>query len=260
VTTITGVIGDGGKAYGFTLTGNGKLALNNTETYTGPTTNSGGTLLVNGQIGSGNVIVATNGFLGGTGIITGPVTVQAGGGVAPGNLAIGTLTINNSLTLLGGSTNFVKVNKGAGTHDLVVVSGAVAYAGTLVATNLSGNINLTDTFHVFSPGSESGTFTNVVGTPGPGLAWSFNAASGTLSVIQGVNINPTNITFSVSGGNLNLSWPADHLGWSLQVQTNSLAKGISTNWVTVPNSSNVTSTNFPLVSTNGAVFYRMTYP
>ncbi len=263
VTTISGVISDGGKAYGLTLTGNGRLALNAAETYTGPTTNSGGTLLVNSTLASSSIVVATNGFLGGTGTISAPVTVQQGGGVAPGNLAIGTLTINNSLTLLGGSTNTVKVNKGAGsTHDLVVAN-SIAYAGTLFATNLSGNINMSDTFHVFTAGSETGGFTNVVGTPGPGLAWSFSAASGTLSVIQGVNINPTNITFSVSSGNLNMSWPADHLGWTLEVQTNTTAVGLSTNlssWYRIPNTSNVNSTNFPLVSTNNCVFYRLVYP
>ncbi len=266
LTTFTGQISDGGSNYAFNLTGSGITLFNNTEAYGGVTTNSGGTLLVNGQVGPGAVVVQTNATLGGTGTITGPVTVQLGGTLTAGtqltagNPAIGTLTINNSLALLGGSTSSVKVNKTAGTHDLITVSGSIAYNGTLFATNLSGTITMSDTFHVFSPGSESGTFTNVVGTPGPGLAWAFNATSGTLSVVQGVNLTPTNIIFSVSGGNLNMSWPADHLGWSLQVQTNSLAKGLSTNWVTVPNSSNVTSTNFPLVTTNGAVFYRMSYP
>lgn len=261
LTAFTGVISDGGLVYGLNLTGNGTLALNNNETYTGPTTNSGGTLLVNGQLPSSSVIVATNGMLGGTGTISGPVTVQQGGGISAGSSqSIGTLTINNSLTLLGGSTNRVKVNKGASTQDLVAVSGSVAYNGTLFATNLSGTITMSDTFHVFSAGSESGTFTNVIGTPGPGLAWSFNPATGILSVVQGVNTNPTNITFSVSGGNLNLSWPADHLGWSLEVETNSLAKGISSNWVRVANSSNITSTNFPVVTTNATVFYRLIYP
>ena len=70
---------------------------------------------------------------------------------------------------------------------------------------------------------------------------------------------PTNLTFSVSGGNLNLSWPTNYLGWSLQAQTNSLGTGLSTNWVTIPGTESVTATNFPAVLTNGAVFYRMFY-
>ncbi|MGH8022041.1 MAG: beta strand repeat-containing protein, partial [Limisphaerales bacterium] len=54
------------------------------------------------------------------------------------------------------------------------------------------------------------------------------------------NPNPTNIVFSASGGNLTLSWPADHTGWQLQAQTNNLSVGLSTNWVNV---SGTTGTN-----------------
>jgi hypothetical protein len=75
-----------------------------------------------------------------------------------------------------------------------------------------------------------------------------------------VALNPTNTTSVVSGNILTLSWPADHLGWRLQVQTNSLPAGLSTNWVTVPGSDLVTSTNLTINPGNGAVFYRMVYP
>ena len=69
--------------------------------------------------------------------------------------------------------------------------------------------------------------------------------------------NPTNITFSVSGSVLTLSWPADHLGWYLQVKTNSLSTGLGTNWVFVPGSSSVVTTNFPVSPANASVFYRL---
>ncbi|HEU6449365.1 MAG TPA: autotransporter-associated beta strand repeat-containing protein [Verrucomicrobiae bacterium] len=75
-----------------------------------------------------------------------------------------------------------------------------------------------------------------------------------------VNVNPTNILFSVSGGNLNLSWPADHTGWRLQVQTNSLSSGLSTNWYDVGGSTNIYQTNFPINLSSGSVFYRLVYP
>ena len=81
-----------------------------------------------------------------------------------------------------------------------------------------------------------------------------------LTAIQTVNPNPTNITVQVSGNMLTLSWPADHLGWTLQVQTNSLSTGLGTNWVAIPNSMNVTFTNITINPTNGSVFYRMVYP
>jgi hypothetical protein len=259
LTAINGVISDGGLGYGLNISSNGILALNNTETYTGPTTVSNATLLVNGQIGSGAVTVATNATLGGDGVITGPVTVLNSGTLAPGNQAIGTLTIQNTLTLGAASTNKFFVNGTANTADKVVAN-SVAYAGTLVAANTSGTLSVGNSFTIYSAGSSSGNFSTIAGTPGPGLAWSFNPANGTLSVITGVATNPTNITFSVSSGNLNLSWPADHLGWVLEVQTNTVAHGIGSNWVTVPNSGSVDAMSFPIVPANGTVFYRLMYP
>ena len=55
---------------------------------------------INGQIDVGGVTV-TNGSLGGTGIILGAVSVNSPSSLAPGTSAIGTLTINNNLTLAG---------------------------------------------------------------------------------------------------------------------------------------------------------------
>jgi fibronectin type 3 domain-containing protein len=70
----------------------------------------------------------------------------------------------------------------------------------------------------------------------------------------------TSIVAMRSGNTLTFSWPADHLGWHLQVQTNAPGNGLSTNWVTVPGSDRVTSTNVTINPTNGSVFYRLTYP
>ena len=59
---------------------------------------------------------------------------------------------------------------------------------------------------------------------------------------------------------MQLSWPQDHLGWRLQIQTNTLASGLGTNWATVGNSTNFNSANIPTVATNGSVFLRLVYP
>jgi hypothetical protein len=67
------------------------------------------------------------------------------------------------------------------------------------------------------------------------------------------------MTFSVSSGSLNLTWPSDHMGWTLQVQTNALSAGLSNNWVAVPGSTTVTNMIIPISTQNGAVFYRLTY-
>jgi polygalacturonase len=74
------------------------------------------------------------------------------------------------------------------------------------------------------------------------------------------SLTPTNITLQASSGQLQLSWPPDHLGWRLQIQTNDLSQGLGTNWVTVPNSTNVFQTNVTVNPTNGSVFLRLVYP
>jgi hypothetical protein len=83
----------------------------------------------------------------------------------------------------------------------------------------------------------------------------------TVNVTLQPNLTPARLTNSVSGSTLTLSWPADHLGWHLQAQTNALAAGLKTNaWLTLPGSDLVTQTNFSILKTNPTVFYRMTYP
>jgi len=96
--------------------------------------------------------------------------------------------------------------------------------------------------------------------PGAGLGWSFNPASGVLSVVTTVATNPTNITAKVTGSTLTLSWPADHLGWILQSQTNTLGKGLFTNWVDVAGSGAGTQAVITVTATNPAVFFRLRSP
>jgi hypothetical protein len=77
-----------------------------------------------------------------------------------------------------------------------------------------------------------------------------------------VNPNPTNIVFSATGGQLTLTWPADHTGWRLQAQTNGTsAPGITaTNWYDISGSAATDQFVVPIGPTNGSVFYRLIYP
>ena len=76
-----------------------------------------------------------------------------------------------------------------------------------------------------------------------------------------VNPNPTNLVVSAAANNqLTLSWPADHTGWELELQTNSLASGLGTNWVPMTNSTNLDQIVIPINVGNGCVFYRLIYP
>jgi autotransporter-associated beta strand protein len=207
------------------------------------------------------VSVALGATLGGVGS-AGTVTVQSGGTLAPGNGSIGTFTLNATPSLNG--TTLMKLSKGAARNaDTVVVNGQpLVYGGTLTVTNMGTNaLALGDSFSLFSASGYSGNFATLSLPALPtGLAWAWTSTNGTLAVVNGVNSNPTNLTYSVSGGLLHLSWPPDHLGWYLQYQTNSLAVGLRTNWITISGSQTVTSTNLLLDAAQPATFYRLKLP
>ena len=64
---------------------------------------------------------------------------------------------------------------------------------------------------------------------------------------------------SVSGTTLTLTWPADHLGYRLQVQTNTLNTGLGTNWFDVPSSILTNYLVIPVDPTMNSIFYRLVY-
>jgi hypothetical protein len=60
-----------------------------------------------------------------------------------------------------------------------------------------------------------------------------------------------------------LSWPADHLGYRLFLQTNNLNKGVSANigdWMTVPGSTAITTTSITIIKATNNAYYRLVYP
>ena len=89
---------------------------------------------------------------------------------------------------------------------------------------------------------------------------SSTAASASVGIYVAPSTNQINVTASEVNGSLQLSWPADHLGWRLLAQTNSSAVGISTNWTTVTSSVTTNQLTIPVSPTNGDVFYRLVYP
>lgn len=162
--------------------GDGTLILTATNTYTDPTTVGGGALRVNGRLGP-DAVTVMRGTLGGTGTITGPVTVQAGGVLSPGN-SVGALTISNSLTLQSGSTTFIEVNASTLARDTVKGLSAANYGGTLVVSNLAGTPALGQSFAIFSAAGASGNFNALAPQLTGGLRWRFDPAGGVLSVVS----------------------------------------------------------------------------
>jgi hypothetical protein len=209
--------------------------------------------------------VNSNATLSGIGTIYGRVAINVGGALAPGTASIGTLNINNNLTLAGNVK--VRVSHPA-TSDEAVVSGGITNTGTgtVTVTTLGTAPQVNDTFQLFSHAVTNG---NLLTVTGAGLNWTNKLAiDGTimaLSAVSTVATNSTNIVFYVTNGtgggtSLVLSWPTDHTGWTLQAQTNSLGVGLSNNWSVVAGSTGTNTVVMPFDNTKGAVFYRLKYP
>jgi hypothetical protein len=200
------------------------------------------------------VVSVNGGILGGTGTVSNSVTVNSGGTLSPG-ASIGTLTINGNLTLAGSTV--IELNKSlspAQSNDVVAVSGTLNYGGTLSVTNLGPTLVAGDNFRVFKSG---GTGTPAItGNAGSGLGFTFS--DGVVNVVTVGPSGPVTITNSISGNQLNLTWPAGQ-GWKLQMQTNGLSTGLGTNWVYITDGS-VSGTNITVDPTKPTAFYRLVYP
>jgi autotransporter-associated beta strand protein len=240
---LTGSI-SGASSNSLSLIGSGTVSIEGNNTFAGP-------------------INATVGILAGNGIIRGTVT-KTNGRLNPGRpAAIGTLTISNSLTLVGSflKTTF-RLNKDGGpTHDKIVGLTTLTCGGSLIVTNIGVAEPVAgDSFQLFSAASIGGAFASVTlpSLTDTNLSWNTNNlyTTGTIAVV-GTSGSGT-ITNSYSGGVLSLSWPAGQ-GWRLQAQTNSLSTGLGTNWVYVTDGS-VSSTNIPVNPANPTVFFRLKYP
>jgi outer membrane autotransporter protein len=133
--TISGIISGTG---GLTKIGSGSLDLTATSTYTGVTTISAGTLVVDGSIASSSSLtIAAGATLGGSGVVPSFV-VPSGASVAPGALtSYSTLKVAGTLGFLSGSTYVVEVNA-AGASDKIATTGAATLSGGTVNVVASG--------------------------------------------------------------------------------------------------------------------------
>jgi fibronectin-binding autotransporter adhesin len=250
---------DGGG--GLAKLGAGTLVLTNSSTYSGQTTVSNGTLLVDGSV-SGSGVSVVQGTLGGVGTIAAPVAIGSAGVLTPGSNGLGTLTINGDLQL-GGSL-LVGVNKSLSqSNGMIVVSGLETNSGSGVVTitNSGTGFAVGDTFQLFNQPVLNGEALSV--TSGGGVVWTnMLAVNGTiqvLSVAPAINPLPGVLQQSVSGGLVQISWPTN-LGWILQAQTNPISTGLTTNWVNVLGSQTITNSSIQVNPAEGSVFYRLVHP
>jgi autotransporter-associated beta strand protein len=206
--------------------GRGTLTLTGTSPYSGGTTVSSGTLLVNapGKLTGGGDVAVTGGTLGGNGAIAGPVALGSAGTLLPGGSnTVGTLTLSNAganaLTLTGGTLLF-DVSNVSDTCDQVAV------AGTLV---LNGANLITFAFPNGTP--PAGTYTL--------LTYAAKAGAGTLALKTfypntTLTVSDTSATLTVSGpgirylkwnGNVSGTWDTTTANWLLESVASTYAEG-----------------------------------
>ncbi len=206
------------------VVGDGAVALTGANTYTGGTTVSSGSLLVLNTTGSatgtGPVSVGSGGLMGGTGSVSGIVTVDSGGHLSPGT-SNGTITVGG-LSLATGS--ILDLELSTASNDLIVSNG-----GLNLATGSGVNLFQTGTT---SPYGINGIYTL------------FNIASGSIPSPSTLNsnfsiLNPAaggNYNWGVSGTNITLTITglANAASW---IHNGGGSWGDAANWsATVPNS------------------------
>lgn len=178
-------------------TGSGSLTLSGANNYTGSTTVSAGTLVINGSVSTGVVTVQSGATLMGSGTIGGATTIEAGATFSPGN-SPGLMTIADALTLEGTTVMELGGLTSGTEYDSVSVTGLLTYGGALNIISYNAyNLAQVATYNLFSlAGGSTGTFDSVsVGglslvenaglwsAENGGLTYTFSQASGQLTVI-----------------------------------------------------------------------------
>jgi autotransporter-associated beta strand protein len=187
--------------------GNGTqvFGTNSVGSYTGNTTVSEGTLIINGDFSTatGNVHVASGAILGGNGTLGGTTSVT--GSLRPGN-SLGILTITNSFTWNSGD-------------DWVFELGAANSSDRLILTGSNGEFlkGSGSTFEFdFAGSTTTGNFTLVDWSStsnlgGGALGTSFQLSDFTYTGLGGGNTG----TFSLSGSQLNFTVVPEPATWAL---------------------------------------------
>lgn len=246
--------------------GAGTLTLSAANSYTGDTAVSAGTLALDA---SGSIANSTNIIIAGGATFDVSATAFAlASGQSLGNSS-SMAQVNGSVDASSGALGLTYAS---GTPALSMQNGSLTLApATVVTVNNTGAPLGNGSFKLISAGTGGtvgGTVPSAVAVTGSGVGTggtaSLNITGNELyldvSGVVAVNTNSPVLTNTVSGSTLTLSWPADHLGWRLEVQTNALNAGLGTNWVTWPNSTNMTSVPIAVDPANPTMFFRLVYP
>jgi hypothetical protein len=228
---------------------------------------------------SGAVAVYVDGVLRGSG------TGATGSRTFPSSLRIGSLQTGNNflngtlddvrlydriltveeIAALIGTPPAAPTNPVATIGDASVVlswsatSDATSYIVKRSTTSGSSYVNIATnvTLAFTNTGLSNGTLYYFVVSAGNGSGESTNSMEVSARPTAS---GPPQLGFTTAGHQLQLTWPADHTGWLLQTQTNSLAAGLGPNWSTISLSTQTNQITVPFDMTNDTVFFRLARP
>ncbi len=123
-------------AVNLTLSGPGTSTIDADISGSGSLTQTGGTVLLNGNNSYSGPTTIDGGVLGGTGNVPGDLTVNVGGTVDPGSVGgTGTLNVDGNLNQNGGA---IQLDVDDTVGDLLVVTGTLTLGGELVPKVIAG--------------------------------------------------------------------------------------------------------------------------
>jgi autotransporter-associated beta strand protein len=216
-TLVSGPISNGNATSAAVVkTGNGTVTLQGNHTYTGTTSISAGTFMVNGQTAAGNHFdVEQGGTLGGNGTILG--TVAVAGTISPGN-SPGTLTTASETWLEDGHYNWqiLDGNGTAGTgYDTVAITGTLDLTGlgtggfainmwslSSIGPDVNGHANNFNAANTYA-WTLASTTAGIAGFEASDFIVNVAATNGTAGFTNSIN---GNFSVSVSGNNLLLNY------------------------------------------------------
>jgi fibronectin-binding autotransporter adhesin len=199
-TLIAGnAIDNAGITLALAKTGAGALVLSGTNTYSGATTVTAGSLFVNGDSVNalGALTVSSTAILGGAGSIGAATTVS--GTLTAGSQAnaIGLFTFTNSLTLNSSSRTLLEISgAGRGTGYDAIDVGSMVLGGAL---DLSFGSLVSGTFNLFNAGgalSKTGNFSSVTSSGSYATSWGLTGETWSATV------GATNLSFDQATGTL----------------------------------------------------------
>ncbi|TAL02656.1 MAG: hypothetical protein EPO07_07085, partial [Verrucomicrobia bacterium] len=231
VVTYGGSIGNGGSGsllVKSSLAG-GVLNLQGANSYSGNTTVTNATLVINNASGSatglGNVLVQNAATLGGTGSVAGSVTVASGGTLMPGG-GFYDLGIGNDLTLAAGSKTWMQIQHLPLSNNVVNIADTFTAGGTLIVTNLGGALANGDAFQLFNALNYAGSFSTLT-LPAltNGLVWDTTALNTSGLIAVTTVAPPTFDSFTrLADGNFRLGFSGTSgVNYEIRASTNVLA-------------------------------------